>query len=84
MSNKNDALWMSNCNAVKKYLFLNKKMPLKGVKNPETGTELKSWYYNQMRAYAESRLEEGRVKILTDAFGSDWNKGPSVVTKLYT
>lgn len=29
MSNKNDALWMSNCNAVKKYLFLNKKMPLK-------------------------------------------------------
>lgn len=84
MSNKNDALWMSNCNAVKKYLFLNKKMPLKGVKNPETGTELKSWYYNQMRAYAESRLEEGRVKILTDTFGSDWNKGPSVVTKLYT
>lgn len=25
MSNKNDVLWMNNCNAVKRYLFLNKK-----------------------------------------------------------
>lgn len=69
---------MNNCNAVKRYLFLNKKMPQKGVKNPETGTELKSWYYNQTKAYAENRLEEERVKILIDAFGFNWNKGPSV------